>query len=265
MELLKKWVNDSGDNITDHGWRILRLLDINKTEYPSTQDIENYKSFFNSLIIKPPKSDNLVFNETILDEFVIKQGEFMRNTKEYSIRLYNMSVNILLKIKIKNILDGDIDYIDYIDDTEGIIEIIFIQKIEQNRGIARCSLYLLLLKLISDGYIGVNYLIYVNDPTPLDGISKKQLIKRYISMGFKYEKIGTKGNFHRLQSKVIELITALKQQCSFATNMMGGSNKKKRRSSKRKSLKRKSLKRKSLKRKSLKRKSSKKKSSRKRK
>ena len=73
MELLRTWVNDSGDNITDHGWRILRLQKLNKTEFPSIRDVEKYKSFFNSLIIKPPKSDNLVFNETILDEFVIEE------------------------------------------------------------------------------------------------------------------------------------------------------------------------------------------------
>ena len=59
-----------------------------------------------------------------MDEFDIEEKKTStKDTKEYRVILINVSVNILLNIKIKNIkikniLDGDIDYIDYIDDEE---------------------------------------------------------------------------------------------------------------------------------------------------
>ena len=92
------------------------------------------------------------------------------------------------------------------------LELYGFYKQKKIKGIARCSLYFLLQKLIIDKKISEEYTINVNSPTPDNG-NLERLIRLYQEIGFRFG-VPQPGRPTNLIAKVSDLIQNLKLQCN---------------------------------------------------
>lgn len=82
------------------------------------------------------------------------------------------------------------------------------------KGMLRCSLYVLLEKLLKDGYVNDHKIIKVSSPTPEDG-NMERLIKIYTKIGFTRGE-PEPGNPINLYSTCKNLVNTLKVQCEIS-------------------------------------------------
>ena len=166
-------------------------------------------------------------------------------SKSELLKGYEMVEGDEVKVKIKN--DNVLILLSIAPDKK-LIELIGLYNKKQIKGIARCSLFVLLQKILDLKIVKPDTKIMVDDPEPDDpepeDRNMERLIKIYEEMGFTIEEkpppVEGSGDYPLsiyLISTVQHLIDTLKQQCE-----MTGVGSIKHKSKKRKSKKRKSKK-----------------------
>ena len=148
---------------------------------------------------------------------MITKHSFLKNEFLKNELLKNFTIIEMGNKKLVKLINEHVEILITIDSNDTIHLVGFDKQNTTKKGIARCGLLAMLEKLLDNGLINNNTIMYVSSPTPADG-NLERLIRIYKEIGFKLGKPEA-GNPNNLYSSIQNLVTTLKEQCELVNKV----------------------------------------------